>query len=101
MKTIETNLAYIDASNQTNAGTKMALAMKEELRKYNYHIIDRNLLDTWLEELRHRQDELLTQHNWIPVDIWLSSLEHCDVQWLYIARECVARIVPLKGELTV
>lgn len=99
MRTIETNRAYIDASNQTNAGTKMALAMKEELRKYNYQIIATDLLDKWLEELRHKQDELLAEHKWKPVELRLSALAHCNIRWLHIDRECVARIVPLQGEI--
>ncbi len=100
MKTKNTNIYYIDASGMTSGGTKMVQAIKEELRKCNHHIIEADLLPTWLEELRVMQDELLTQHNWKRVRISLESMDGCNVRWLCLDGDCATRIIRPLGELT-
>ena len=39
MKTEKTNLVFIDTSGQTKSSSKMMEALKNELRKYDRHVI--------------------------------------------------------------
>lgn len=100
MKTIETNLSIIIADGMTNAGTKMALAMKEEMRRYNYQIIATDLLDAWLAELRAKQEALRTEHpQWKPLAIDLCGIGRGNTRWLCLNGEAVARVVKPRGEI--
>ncbi|GEM_PF-3423979 len=101
MKIIKTNIYYIDATGMTQNGTKMALAMKEVLRKYNGHIIAGDLLNKWLKELRAKRDELQAEHpTWKSVNIRLEGMAGNNVCWLSIGGELTAHIYRTLGEIT-
>ena len=101
MKTKETNLMYIEMGIQSASSTKMVHALKDELRKYDHHVIAAYRLDKWLDELRALQTRLSAEHaQWKPCKIVLNGTIGGNVRWLYFGKDFVATIDKVRGELT-
>lgn len=99
METRVTNLMYIDLGIQHNRGTKMAHALKDELRKYDHHVIAADQKNKLLEELKAVQSRLSLEHSmWRPCKIELKGANGNNL-WLYLDGDCVATIVKVRGEL--
>ncbi|MCR5362436.1 MAG: hypothetical protein K6E73_10590 [Bacteroidales bacterium] len=99
MTTRVTNLMYIDLGIQNNRGTKMAHALKDELRKYDHHVIAADQKNKLLEELKAVQSRLSLEHSmWRPCKIELKGANGNNL-WLYLDDDCVATIVKVRGEL--
>ena len=100
MKTEKTDLVFIDTSGQTKSNTKMVEAMKNELRKYDRHIIAEKSLPNLVTELHGVQMRLALEHKqWKPVVLHMDGTVRNDLRWLYIGRELGARLIRIKGHL--